>query len=375
MLSFRKSRQANFELLRIFAMVLIVTQHFVGATGLLEQPSGIMLYAARFMYSFTYCCVDIFVLITGFFYRKENSPSGISLAKPAEKGSLLWLKLIFYSWLVFFVAVVCLHQKPSANLIVETAIPFTCKAYWFFSAYILLLFIQPFLDKLINKITTKEHLIAVGLILLFVCLPSTFFPYNWLADTLEGFSIFWFVCLYFIGAYIKRVFDKLNKNKFLDLALYFASGALIFIYFIVSRYLCEKLSISDMSLRIFRYSSIPVLAEAIFIFLFFAKVNIKRARISKLILTCSGTTFSVYLLECCEIKSYWLALFSVENIGSLCEFAIKMLIYIPVTFVSFTIIAFIISLVTDKLFIRISRIIGAYIAKLEKILNLMIFRQ
>lgn len=290
-----KKRFANMELLRIVTMFLIVSLHYVSYTDILSSGN---VYIARMIYAFTYCCVDIFVLISGWFFSKSNV---IGFKKATEKSVFLWLKTIFYSIVMFVIAVVVLKQKIYPDLLIETFLPVTCSAYWFLTAFICLLFAVPFLDKLINSISTNQHKLIVLAIIMMFCVPATFFPDNWLMDKSEGFSLIWFLCLYLIGAYLHRITDNIKQSKYLFLIGYFVCCLLIFAYFVIVKKLCLKLGITDRSVRVYRYTSLPVLASAICLLLFFAKIDIKSPKAEKIILSFSSVTFDVYLIHCYEL--------------------------------------------------------------------------
>lgn len=68
-----KKRQANFELLRMTAMLMVVAMHFLSHTGGLPeagQMPGARGTAAVLAESFCIVAVNVYVLISGYFYRK-----------------------------------------------------------------------------------------------------------------------------------------------------------------------------------------------------------------------------------------------------------------------------------------------------------------
>lgn len=286
------------ELLRILAMIFIVSVHYVSANSVVTTYLDANEFIARIINSCTYCCVNIFVLISGWFYKPSRE---ITISKPVEKATFLWLKTIFYSITIMLIYSAATKSFPSKNTLIESFIPITCKAYWFLSAYIVLLFVSPFLDRLINNISCREHGLAVILIVALVSIPSTFLPEKWLIDIQEGYSVLWFVCLYIIGSFLKRISDRIKISKHMLLIGYFIAVASFMAFFFTVKYLCLKIGTDDRSIRVFRYTSLPSLVSAVCLLLFFAKVNIKSDKATKFICAISSVTFDVYIIHGYEL--------------------------------------------------------------------------
>ena len=90
-----KKRQANFELLRMTAMLMVVAMHFLSHTGGLPeagQMPGAKGTAAVLVESFCIVAVNVYVLISGYFL----SESGFSLKRLLR----LLLQVLFYTLLI-----------------------------------------------------------------------------------------------------------------------------------------------------------------------------------------------------------------------------------------------------------------------------------
>lgn len=76
----RKERQINYELLRIIAMLMIVSLHYLSKGGLLGDPSRAKMsatgYAAWLLEAFCLVAVNVYVLISGYF--GVDTPAGMS---------------------------------------------------------------------------------------------------------------------------------------------------------------------------------------------------------------------------------------------------------------------------------------------------------
>ena len=80
-----KKRDSSFELLRIIAIMMVLTMHYLnakmgGALSSQNIPSTHMnFYITRLMVSFSIVAVNCFILITGFFmYKKDRIKIWIS---------------------------------------------------------------------------------------------------------------------------------------------------------------------------------------------------------------------------------------------------------------------------------------------------------
>lgn len=72
----KKQREGGIELLRIFAIFLITCVHMLNFGGFLgHAASDFELSILRLLYAFFMIAVNIFVIITGFFYDTFEIPS------------------------------------------------------------------------------------------------------------------------------------------------------------------------------------------------------------------------------------------------------------------------------------------------------------
>ena len=123
-----------------------------------KRESGFDLESASFgLQKFTYeilqtgaIGVDIFVLITGFFGYKSGS-------NPKKIISLL-LEVEFYSILVGVCMILTGDEELSASYVLHTLFPTTFKQYWFFTAYIVLMLLSPYINKFIAAVSRADHL-------------------------------------------------------------------------------------------------------------------------------------------------------------------------------------------------------------------------
>lgn len=156
-----KNRKSNFELLRIFAMLIIVADHYA-THGLKELYEGGQLQqwnlgsiSDKLFTSFLVpggdVGVAIFFMLTGYFMIRKRT---FSLLKVV-------LEVIFYG---LFTGVIYFGLKSTGlfapyiyifNQIKQTVIPISGGAWWFPTVYVLLIVFSPILNKFLNQLNDR----------------------------------------------------------------------------------------------------------------------------------------------------------------------------------------------------------------------------
>ena len=130
-----KERQSNIELLRIIAMILVLMVHSDALPlGCPQDATSANSIIRMFFQCLSVTCVDIFVLISGWF--------GI---KPSMKGAA---KFIF-QWLFFsigiYLGLVLIGKIPFNMDGIIKCFTFQVGGYWFVGSYLLLYILSPVL--------------------------------------------------------------------------------------------------------------------------------------------------------------------------------------------------------------------------------------
>lgn len=272
-LSPKKQRNASFELLRIFAMLFIITHHFQyhgGWSADIGSVNGVLfaLTNALFLPS-----VNIFVMISAYFLcsKKEFCVQWKKLGK-------LWLTVFFYSVILYAVTVATGVYKFDQFRFVQTLFPVILDKYWFFSAYFVMLLLSPFLNLAIAKLKKSQYLAVVVLIVLF----SAHQEFTYFLPTIplsNGYNAIWFVCLYMIAGYIRKFDVKLSNIAWF-------CGLALFVLSVVHLYYNDG-----------AYISLCTTIMSIFLLLTAKKFTITNKRIGKAICFVSSLTFGVYLIH------------------------------------------------------------------------------
>ena len=198
-----KIRQSNFELMKIISMLFILIWHFIYNTNLIINTDGFLHFVLLVIWFVAIIHVNSFIISLGYFQNNKR----FKLSRVIAFNNSAW----FYK-ILFLIIFLILGVSLSSVDIFKLISPITLyEQYWFLSVYIILYLLSPFLNIILNKITKKQfHLLLLTLFLLTSIIPtiSGQLAYN----NSQGHSVFSFVFLYYIGAYLSRY--PIDKNYF-----------------------------------------------------------------------------------------------------------------------------------------------------------------
>lgn len=321
-----KTRQSNFELLRIIAMMMIIGLHYFNGTmgGALNHSIGYNYYLTHLFESLFIVGVNCFVLITGYFMIGKSE---ININKIIK----LMISLIFYSLIFYGISIVIGQNHFSFKEIVFAIIPFVAGRRWFVEAYIILFLLIPFLNVALTSISIKKYRILLAIMLVFFSLWCSFLPYP--PETDNGYGIINFVFLYCIGGYIKLYWKNIKAAKI------YAFG-----YMLCALFTFISSLIPHLQNRAWGYSYIFNIIGAVFLFLAFSKLKIK----SKVINLISPYMFGVFIIH----SDSSLTNFIYQDLGRCFEFwnSPYLIIHIFI-FISITLIVCVaIDMIKEKVF-------------------------
>lgn len=298
-----RERDSGMELLRIFAMLLVICVHMFSYGGFYNAAKAVgghVHSTALLMKLASRAAVDIFVLITGYFMVDRP----FDLKKGLRRSAGVYQKMLFYS-VVLTVVFLCLgsdylvaygKQMPVWQAILKGLCPVTSQTWYFLSDYLLLCLLMPFLNLALQMLTKKEYRVLVIVLVLLmsvwaVLLPMR--PFSYVFETfgyknvLVGKNIFHFVFIYILGGYISFFTLPRSKPNFLYLAG--ALGTILVNYLLFTR-LPGWFGYRTVALQ---YSNPLIIANAVFLLLFFRDLHFR----SRLVNLLASTTLGVYAIS------------------------------------------------------------------------------
>ncbi|MEE6647584.1 acyltransferase family protein [Limosilactobacillus pontis] len=154
----------------------------------------------------------LFIMITGYFVGHKEYQEKRTL----EKALQIWTYVFYYA-IIISLLVVTLRIAPfSRQMLLHSVFPFFTNAYWFVDAYIILMLLLPYLNKVIVSFSRASLIYLIILLVLLgnvMCqLGNTAFATN---------STFGYILpAYFIGAYLKKYECHVRHPYIKALALY-----------------------------------------------------------------------------------------------------------------------------------------------------------
>lgn len=288
-----ENRNYGLDLLRILSMFMIVNLHVLGQGGAMVKIVGRpeAYYAAWFLETCAYCAVDLYGLISGYV--------GVDSKYRPARILELWFQVFFYS-----AGITLLYRIFAPGLLVDGSLwkaifPVSWKTYWYFSSYVGVFFLMPYLNKMVNSLTEKEvKRLAVTLFLVFSA--GTAVPKVNSVDFLQligGYSFAWLLVLYLFGACLKKCSFRRWKNSRYILA-YFGLVTFSWLFKILVENYTRKIYGEAKFGRLFTgYATPTIFLSAVCLFLMFENLKIKNESVQKWIAFASPLAFSVYLIH------------------------------------------------------------------------------
>ncbi len=197
----------------------------------------------------------------------------------------LWLQVFIAS--VVGQAVYCLvsGSMPGLKNLVKTFFPFTFNVYWYFSSYIVIYLLMPFINTMIDSIGQKKHKQIIGLsIILFSVIP-TFTSTKWLTGINQ---IAMMIALYIVGSYCRKYSVSFGKKTLISCMV------LSIIFLLVSEYVIRRFSSFDPFYFAWEMNKTPVVVFAVSLFLLVVNSNIY---VTAMIKRVSKHAFGIYLIH------------------------------------------------------------------------------
>lgn len=289
----KTERNSNIELLRILLILMVIGVHYnligMGNAFLYTRNAGINVSLTAVLESLCIVCVDTFIIITGYFQiNKKNIDK--------EKVLKFILMILFFNAIQYFLNVfICNIPFNIKNLLLQTI-----SGKWFIIVYLALYLLTPYINKLINALTTQEYKKMLIIILLLFVIYQTALNYSQLFIPIwgwsfiidrgidPGYNIINFIVLYLVGGYIRK--SNINLSKKTNILGYFISTILIFI----SWYILYHSKYQNYANISFYYNNVLVLIASTSIFLVFKNIKIKTSKIINIL---ASTTMGIFILS------------------------------------------------------------------------------
>ena len=89
------------------------------------------------------------------------------------------MMVLFYS-ILFILVQYCLIGGVGAKEMVSSVFPLLTSKYWFYTAYVIIFFVSPYIHQLVNLLSKKQFKNLIGILLFFMCSLLQLFNSVWL---------------------------------------------------------------------------------------------------------------------------------------------------------------------------------------------------
>ena len=349
-------RQANYELLRILAMLMVVVMHFLSHTGALPAAGAGRLPGEREIFgvlleSFCIVAVNVYVLLSGFFLSEK--------AFSFRRLGRLWLQILFYTLLI--PPALALLGKLSWREALDPYHLWTCLFpvesghYWFATAYVVMLLFSPLLNAAVRALSRRQLKAVVLCLLAFFCFGKSLSVLPFGTDR-YGYDFGWFCCLYLIAAYLRRYGSTFLYGKKRGGALYLISCAGVAFLSLICLYLCGWTGALEYYASVpFHYNFLLCLTGALGLFALFSGLRIPENGLAQAVRRISPAVFGVYLIhEHVDVSAGW----ALWIVGEASEHFWGYLIQLVESVVLLFVLAVCIDLVRARLFDALGRLLA-----------------
>ena len=272
-------RDSNIELLRIVAMFLVLIDH--SGYMSIHPPTNEEVFSAPVLslarhcsQSFSSICVNVFVLISGWFGIKAKISRII--------------EFLFQCYFICFIAYfVLLAIGITSPMTIRDWVGFLVLGdLWFVMAYLLLYLFAPMMNMFIDSLTQRQFLYFLLAFMGIQFLHGFIIQESWFD---KGMSPLTLMSLYMIGRYMRLYPNRYTTmNKWGDMFVYFTTSSLGVV--------CTYVSVRHGAegYRFFSYASPTIIIASVYFFLFFTKISFRNRTINWI----AFSAFAVYVLNC-----------------------------------------------------------------------------
>lgn len=298
MTTVKKQRNANLDLLRIVSMLLIVFLHSIDHSGVLENAANCgsaMYFYVRFTYALCQVCVNIYVMLSGYFMVTSK----FRLQKLVQ----LWMEAAFYSFILKLVFMVTGQDAFSVGSLVSCFVPILTGRYWFLTIYVGMYVVSPFLNTLIRAMDKRQHALLNAVLFAIMSVWVSLHPSIAGMNSGGGWGLAWFVVLYLAAAWFRLYYTPNGK-----------SGRWLLAYVLIPALIATgQTAVNALDIGIlrkilstwFRYDSAPVYLMTLCLFVGFLNIRLPGEKASRLICGVAPLTLGVYLIHAHANVSPW----------------------------------------------------------------------
>jgi len=277
-------RNWGLDLLRIFAMFLVVLRHGTYQSGATQQGDvlSVNYLLAVGIADVTGIAVNCFILISAYFLCTQN----FRLTRIVK----LWAMVLFYTIFFSAIAVIAAGFPVTPKLLFSAFLPISSYFYWFISLYFVLSILSPFLNRALMSLPCEQFRILLLILLFFFSVIPSCGSNSFVVA--GGYNIIWFIVLYCCGAYCRRfgIQNSARSNLFWCLLFMALSFSFLLLKKMLKKHGIELVAPDN-------YDFLLTFLTSFFCFRFFAGLTLNNNLLLRAISFLSPLMIGVYLFH------------------------------------------------------------------------------
>ncbi len=196
-----RERNYGIDVLKVISMYMVVVLHVLLWSGVIGNSSVStgQFWMAWFMESAAYCAVNCFAIATG--YLMCGHKFKYRRIVPIILTALLYSVVITFVYTVF-------HPEYLNAIVILKLPPVLGNNWWYLTSYFCLFFFIPYINILIERLSKKQFFVLLLSGFLLISATNVIAAEVDLMETTWGYSVWWLMYCYLIGAWIKNTVLK-----------------------------------------------------------------------------------------------------------------------------------------------------------------------
>ena len=289
-----KVRKSNIELLRVLSMFFIVFSH-VTWEGHFIYPKENILHntEVQFPWLFGQIGVITFTLISSYFLSKK---------KKINKKSIINLAKVTWFWSILILGITVLlkdNDLLGLKVFINSLFPILRGTYWYVTAYIAMYLIMPYLNIVIDKLTKKEYITFLMILIVVFSIIPTFAGTTSLNSTNSSSSVYSLIIIYFLGGFIRKfesefVYPVKKLTCLFVVSVLISCGVLLLLNIANMHNIIDITGTNRLYGRFMRTNSIFQIISGTLLFLIFKNLEIRH---NKYINGVAKNVFGIYIIH------------------------------------------------------------------------------
>lgn len=290
----KEKRIVGIDIIRILSMFGIIGLHVINNGGVLAALDihTIKYYVVLLLLIILYSSVNIFGILSGYLCVNRGKNRNSRIIE-------LLVILLFYTIVipsVFYGFNFCNIRSLGIKEALLNFFPILIGRYWYITCYVFLFFMMPYLNLFCKKIDKKTFKKMILLLFVLLSIVPNFIGMVDLFHIENGYSPFWLIFMYLIGAYMKLYPEDISNKKSIIISI----SCIISSIFINSLIRNVGLMILGRVVRgewFINYISPFTVIFAISIVSLFKKIKCSNNNAKKIVKYFAEAAFSVYIIH------------------------------------------------------------------------------